>query len=249
MELVIDKREHAILEKLPENGTTIKSEQLHLGDIQLKYNEQVKLIIERKSLKDLIASIKDGRYLEQSLRLINNGLCHLHHVVYLIEGNIHSLSEVERQIAYSSMVSVQFIKGFSLVRTQSVDETCAYIEFLMRKLNKSFEAGTDLFHNAITQTDTQLQSNRDYCNVIKTVKKENITRENIGTIMLMQIPGISAVMATAILSKFSSFVDLIEQINQNPSVLDGLTYESKGKERKINKNCITSIKEMLCKNI
>jgi ERCC4-type nuclease len=247
MELVIDKREHAILERFPENGTTIKSEQLHLGDIQLKYNDQVKLIIERKSLKDLIASIKDGRYLEQSLRLINNGLCHLHHVVYLIEGNIHSLSEVERQIAYSSMVSVQFIKGFSLVRTQSIDETCIYIEFLMRKLNKSFESGTDLFHNATTQPDTQ--PNRDYCNVIKTVKKENITRENIGTIMLMQIPGISAVMATAILSKFSSFVDLIEQINQDPSVLDGLTYESKGKERKINKNCIANIKEMLCKNI
>ena len=247
MELVIDKREHAILEKIPENGTNIKSEQLHLGDIQIKYNEQVKLIIERKSLKDLIASIKDGRYLEQSLRLMNNGLCHLHHVVYLIEGNIHSLSEVERQIAYSSMVSVQFIKGFSLVRTQSIDETCVYIEFLMRKLNKSIESGKDLFHNAITQSDTQ--SNKDYCNVIKTVKKENITRENIGTIMLMQIPGISAVMATAILSKFSSFVDLIEQINQNPSILDGLTYESKGKERKINKNCIASIKEMLCKNI
>jgi len=247
MELVIDKREHAILERFPENGTTIKSEQLHLGDIQLKYNDQVKLIIERKSLKDLIASIKDGRYLEQSLRLINNGLCHLHHVVYLIEGNIHSLSEVERQIVYSSMVSVQFIKGFSLVRTQSIDETCVYIEFLMRKLNKSLESGKDLFHNAITQPDTQ--PNGDYCNVIKTVKKENITRENIGTIMLMQIPGISAVMATAILSKFSSFVDLIEQINQDPSVLDGLTYESKGKERKINKNCIASIKEMLCKNI
>ena len=81
MELVIDKREHAILEKLPENGTTIKSEQLHLGDIQLKYNEQVKLIIERKSLKDLIASIKDGRYLEQSLRLLNNGLCHYTFIV------------------------------------------------------------------------------------------------------------------------------------------------------------------------
>jgi len=246
MELVIDKREHAILEKIPENGTNIKSEQLHLGDIQIKYNDQVKLIIERKSLKDLIASIKDGRYLEQSLRLLNNGLCHLHHVVYLIEGNIHSLSEVERQIAYSSMVSVQFLKGFSLVRTQSVDETCSYIGFLMRKLNKSFVAGAELFHNIISQPDTQTNN---YCNVIKTVKKENITRENIGTIMLMQIPGISAVMATAILSKFSSFVDLIEQINKDPSVLDGLTYDSKGKERKINKNCIASIKEMLCKNI
>lgn len=246
MELVIDKREHAILEKIPENGTNIKSEQLHLGDIQIKYNDQVKLIIERKSLKDLIASIKDGRYLEQSLRLMNNGLCHLHHVVYLIEGNIHSISEVERQIVYSSMVSVQFIKGFSLIRTQSVDETCIYIEFLMRKLKKSFELGKDLFHNVISQPDTQTNN---YCNVIKTVKKENITRENIGTIMLMQIPGISAVMATAILSKFSSFVDLIEQINKDPSVLDGLSYESKGKERKINKNCIASIKEMLCKNI
>ena len=58
-------------------------EVLDLGDIIICDNNNVeKLIIERKSLSDLAASLKDGRYLEQSFRL--NGMkIHNHNVVYL----------------------------------------------------------------------------------------------------------------------------------------------------------------------
>ena len=44
-------------------------ENLELGDINFVYNGELILIIERKSLKDLISSVKDGRYKEQKARM------------------------------------------------------------------------------------------------------------------------------------------------------------------------------------
>ena len=54
------------------------------------------LIIERKSLSDLIASIKDGRYNEQSYRLIHSSGLYRHHIVYLIEGGFAQHNQVKK---------------------------------------------------------------------------------------------------------------------------------------------------------
>ena len=88
-------------------------------------------------------------------------------------------------------------------------------------------------------------TNKNYTEVIKSVKKDNVTKENIGEIMLMQIPGISATLAKAVLSHFNNFQEFIEKINKDASCIDELTYECNGKSRKINKNCIESIKNYL----
>ena len=64
----------------------IVTEALPIGDIiicsDLKNDGTIeeKIIIERKSLRDLSASIKDGRYEEQSYRL--NGIPHHNGIVY-----------------------------------------------------------------------------------------------------------------------------------------------------------------------
>ena len=55
-----------------------------LGDVIICNEEEEKVVIERKSLTDLEASIKDGRYEEQSYRL--NGLPHHNHnIIYIID--------------------------------------------------------------------------------------------------------------------------------------------------------------------
>jgi len=43
---------------------------LDIGDIII-YNGSYKLIIERKTINDLVSSIKDGRYREQKMRLLS----------------------------------------------------------------------------------------------------------------------------------------------------------------------------------
>ena len=79
--LYIDCRERHLIE-LFEGDCTTKA--LDIGDILITdENEKVYCIIERKSIKDLNASLKDGRYKEQKHRLINN--FNKKHILYILE--------------------------------------------------------------------------------------------------------------------------------------------------------------------
>jgi len=106
----------------------------------------------------------------------------------------------------------------------------------------------ELQNNAVPESTT-VESVPNYCSVVKKVKKENITPENIGEIILCQIPGISAVTAISIMRKFSSYPHFMEEINNNPACLENLTYEHDGKTRKISKTCIENIRRFLIKKV
>ena len=112
------------IKNLIENIPLFKDIQIHvlqlpIGDVILydEQNEVSKLIIERKSVSDLANSIKDGRYEEQSFRL--DGLNHHNHnIIYLIEGDISKLnrfkdSKIDKLTLYSSIISMNYFKGFS----------------------------------------------------------------------------------------------------------------------------------------
>ena len=84
--------------------------------------------------------------------------------------------------------------------------------------------------------------------MIKKVKKENIKPENIAEIMLCQIPGISSVTAIAIMDKFKTIPNLIQEIQQNDNCLKDISYQnSKGQSRKINKTSLVNIVKFLLK--
>ena len=92
----------------------------------------------------------------------------------------------------------------------------------------------------------EVNKEKDYCSVVKKVKKDNITIDNIGEIMLCQIPGISSVTAIAILSKFKNLPDLILEMKKDPTCLNTISYTtSNGQSRKISKACIASIIKFL----
>ena len=99
------------------------------GDIVIKKDDDETIcIIERKTLTDLMASIKDGRYTEQSFRLSNASNVPNHNIIYLIEGNINSIvNPIEKKTIYTSLTSINLFKGFSLTRTQNVKESADYL--------------------------------------------------------------------------------------------------------------------------
>jgi ERCC4-type nuclease len=97
-------------------------------------------------------------------------------------------------------------------------------------------------HGGNVSNEKKEDSNENYCSVVKKVKKENITKENIGEIVLCQIPGISSINAIAIMKNFESFPHFMEEILQNPDVLNNMTYETNGTKRKISKKIIENIK-------
>ena len=80
----------------------------------------------------------------------------------------------------------------------------------------------------------------------KKVKKENITPENIGEIMLCQIPGVSSVSALAILAQFKTLPELIKSIQEDENCLNNIcTTDANGKNRKISKTAIATIIKFL----
>ena len=85
-------------------------------------------------------------------------------------------------------------------------------------------------------------NDKDYVNVVKKVKKDNITPNNINEIMLSQIPGISSTAAIAIMEQFKTIPNLITSIQNDPKCLSNVCFtNTKGQSRKINKTCSTNI--------
>jgi ERCC4-type nuclease len=267
MILKIDIRESVLIQNCQQNinsnkqyeGIQLVTEALPIGDIIICDENKEYLIIERKTLLDLSASIKDGRYEEQSYRL--NGLPHHNHnIIYLIEGEMNSFvmksskNKVDNSMLYSAMFSINYNKGFSLMRSSSVTETATILCNMCSKLKRDMAKGrVPYYHNSesieTVNPEQEIEEKSDpknYCTVIKKNKKENITKENIGEIMLCQIPGISSTISMAIMKNYSSFRELMNSVNTDPHCLDNLcTTDKNGKQRKISKSAISTIIEFL----
>lgn len=244
MKVIIDERETALYNKCIEINTFatihIVKQVLPIGDILFKTDDDQKThcIIERKSLADLLASIKDGRYEEQSYRLSNNGECSLHNVIYIIEGILSTLrTPMEKRLVFSSITSLNYFKGFSVLRSSSVSETAELLLFAADKIARGLAEGQQPAECATGE--------QNYCTVVKKVKKENVTPGNIAEIMLCQIPGISSSNAIAVMKQFTSISDLIDKLKADPHCLDDIRIENNGKSRKIGKNCVDGIRNYL----
>ena len=73
----------------------------------------------------------------------------------------------------------------------------------------------------------------------------NTDFKNIGEIILSQIPGISTVSAIAVMKKFGTISNLVDSIRNDPTCLNDIVCETKGKTRKIGKNVVENILKFL----
>lgn len=274
MKVIIDCREHDLYSKVEtmekDASVEFSKETLHLGDIMLKRGDQDVLLIERKSVSDLIASIKDGRYKEQSFRLLNSASIAPHNIVYIIEGPTTNLPSVTKKMVYGAITSIAFLKGCSVLRTWSVGETAELILNMARKIEKDWAefpastapkplssspppileevaAGIEQSCDAAVETEggaVQSMPQQAYAHAIKKVKKENITAENIGEIMLSQIPGVGSQPAIEIMKKYKNIAGLIDALREDPKCLDGFQVEGAGgKKRRMNSTAVAKIRE------
>lgn len=208
MKIIIDYRETSLFNlcKCHIENNNIKNvdltmENLPIGDIIISNEGSELVIIERKSLNDLASSIKDGRYQEQSFRL-NNYNIHNHNIIYLIEGDWNDYNKnkfnqkMNQHTIMSSIISINYYKGFSSHRTQNITETALYIVYFADKLERENKKKKGYYLNntttpiaSITEEKSLIQNNdtennQQYCQVVKKVKKDNITIQNIGEIIL-----------------------------------------------------------------
>ena len=263
MKIILDERETALYStctSILSEKEKLEKEVLNLGDIIIvNDNNDILLIIERKSLSDLLASIKDGRYEEQSHRLQHASGIPTHNIIYVIEGMFSQLrSPQDKKMVLSAMTSLNFIKGFSVIRTCSITETAEFIINMSDKIERDLKKGkipaftlSQIENEEGIKEKEEEQENstkKKYCEVVKKVKKENITKENIGEIILCQIPGISSTTAIAIMKYVdNSLIKLIDILKTSPEEL--LQNVKLGeKERKINKKNVENMQYFLLDN-
>jgi ERCC4-type nuclease len=217
MQLNIDYREHALLERIK-----VEPKTLILGDVSIEKDGVELLIIERKTISDLASSICDGRYKEQSFRLNECGVPN-HNILYLIEGSLNTHMAVSKKVLLSSLMSLWYHKGFTVFHTENVDDNAEFVQTLFEKLQKD---------------DSKPHVQSEYACTVKKQKRDKITPDNIDVIMLSQIPGISTTTATALLEEYKTVFGLERALKESGTCLDAFMC---GK-RKMSKKCIENIK-------
>ena len=171
MLIKIDYREIKLIQYLTglikdDDKIKMVNENLPIGDIIICDDlGQEKSIIERKSLADLAASIRDGRYKEQSFRL-NQCTLHNHQIYYLIEGDLRFYKPFkglpDKKALISAMVSMSYFKGFSLFRTINLEETAEWVLQFAHKLEKEGAAQLPYYMTAPAQVETSYKNYLTY---------------------------------------------------------------------------------------
>jgi ERCC4-type nuclease len=167
--LEIDSRERKLIEDINSRYPYIKynTKNLDIGDIVLTYKKEDILftfIIERKTIQDCVASIKDNRYKEQKLRnksyvRENNNTIFF----YLLEGNIYKdvRHKCEISMVHGFIISNQFRDNIHIIRTLTLKETSDILIKLIDRINKKPGA----FFKDLDNVIQPLQTNKMHTNL------------------------------------------------------------------------------------
>jgi len=259
MKLYIDNREPTdVINIIKSRFPDVVLGNLEIGDFIIKNNnDEIVMIFERKAHADLMSSIKDGRYNEQSFRLAQVPI-HNHNIFYIIEGNIMNFclkkTETQQKTLFSAMLSISYKKGFSLLHTNNSLETAEFIIRFAEKFESDKAYESQKYREKETICEKELEGEAEepvamYSSVVKIAKKANITKDNIGEIMLAQIPGLSITVAQDIMAQYKTINNLINTLKETPDCLDKFQVSCKKGEKlsakKIGKNVVEKIKEFL----
>lgn len=197
MNLDVDYREAGIIELLEkEDGLNYKVCNLIIGDFIIKNeNDEILFVIERKSIKDLCASILDGRHNEQKSRLIES-VQDPSKIVYIIEGsknemNASKYGNLTKKSINSSILNLIFKHQYRVIFTESKQDTVDNLLMLYTKIKES----------KLELTESK--------SVVKIIKKSDKINDNIFINMLSIIPGISHNIAIKIHEQYDTLNSLI----------------------------------------
>ncbi len=220
MYLLIDYRESAFISKLSEysyiendvlksieiNNITLnyKITSLPVGDFIIQSDldniDSIEMIIERKTIKDLCASIIDGRFREQKRRLFDS-VKDSSRITYIIEGisRIQVLEGVEKQnilsqnIIDGSILNLIYKHNYKVVQTENKLDTFNNTLLLYKK-----------FKNGDFKHDNNNQS-------VELVSKSKKISENKLINQLCLISGVSSKTANIVINemKFNTIKDII----------------------------------------
>ncbi len=193
MNIEVDYREKDIITLFEKNEDkiNIKVCNLLIGDFIIKNNiGEIVFIIERKSVKDLCASIIDGRWTEQKERLLES-VFDPTKIIYIIEGKKENYQRISKKTINSSILNLTFKHNYNVISTESKQDTVDNIILLYTKIR-----------------DCKLEVSKTSQNM-KLIKKSDKINNNIFINFLSIIPGISIKIATKIHEKYNTINELV----------------------------------------
>ena len=202
-----DNREKELIKLLELKEHSLILENLDVGDIQFIDNDskEIIIIIERKTISDLGASIKDGRYKEQKERMCHS-LKKSCRKIILIEGtDIHSFG-LPLSTMDSVIINTMLRDNMHIHITKNINETINFIENIILQLPKYYEN----LHKEIVLGEDKEYNAQYNCSMNK---KDNITQGICFRNMLSQIPGVSTSMASIYVEKYGNMENFIETLN------------------------------------
>ena len=241
--LKVDNRELKCKDYL--TSIPIEYSNLVFGDFQIctKNNNQtdeIQFLFERKTLDDLLASIKDGRYKNQKASILTNFDCKQYY--YIIEGNlIYNMNptKVQDKIIHSAIINTQLRDKIGIFFTRNVNETCQLIQCIYNRIKDN--PNDYICKKDIHKGGENVIIEKQICS--KKIKTQNECWKE----QLCQIPDISGKTADAILKEYPSMKDFYrtfidcskeEAIQKLESIK---TIDANGKQRKISSKCVQNI--------
>ena len=199
IETILDMRERDLMRDIDKSKVPFTTKALSVGDVwinvgtdstDISANSMQGLVLERKTLSDLVASIKDGRWREQKSRLLTYCSEQNKRPAYIIEGSLQfppqntSVSTIRKLLH-----RLQFRYGIAVLMTDDISDTAGLIETLVEQITADPEA--------FSPPSGPPKQYYEGVQVSKKANKEDPA--NFARTVLMQCPGVSAAIADAII--------------------------------------------------
>lgn len=211
IELIIDAREAKLIQLFQSQNVLITTKNLDIGDIWFCSGEDKVpreaarvpfLIIERKTVGDLLASIRDGRHREQKKRLQSAQEKSQSQIFYLIEGFYGGpLEKAVESAIYNTIVRDRLY----VYHVPDIKQSCVFLCHLFTKFTE-FGPWTTA-RSAEGHTLVPLIDSGEYIKGLSLKKSTNI-KNNQFAIFLCQIPSVGETIAMAIVNKYKTMADL-----------------------------------------
>jgi ERCC4-type nuclease len=197
--------------------------QLDVGDIQVRLGDAVALVIERKTYADAAASVIDGRYKEQKMRLLS---CHgAAAAMYVYEGvpsyDAGASGRSSQDAVHGCMINTLVRDRLRVVTTRDVADTAALLAGIARRAQGARDPARYLLADVAGVSGVPGEEEggqvRYASTCLRARKRDNVDARHCYLQQLAQVPGVSVRMAAAIAAEYGCMRALFDALLPLPS--------------------------------
>ena len=204
--LEVDHREAHLMQALRKMdvSTPFVSCNMDGGDVRLWYGDTLVSIIERKTIADLDASIKDGRHRDQKGRLLAN--YDPSKIMYIIEGDAFLSCDANDRVR-GALINTLFRDHLKVMVVANVAGTASFLSETCKRIQSapntylSLTPGPSIVANAVASI---VSHKRNAC----------LTKDTFAESTLSLVPGVSPPTAKKIMEKYGSLLNLLQTCSE-----------------------------------